>query len=144
MVVSRSESRECVGHGRRGGGELSSKRGSVRGITAITMCHPNDGAIVRWMQVGLSVNSRVDTITTLKRKRSRESLIISIARGSDVAESLAKVVDVDVSVVTRTADTAVEVAVGIGSDCSFLDIAFGEGRSSNIAVWIEVRSDVVA
>lgn len=107
------------------------------------MSTPNGGAVIRRVEIGVGVSSSVDTVAVLNRKSRREVLVISYARGSDVAESVTIVVGAIGSMATGTADTAVEVDVRIGSDCSFLNGTIGEVRSSNVVVWIDAGIDVV-
>ena len=59
---------------------------------------------------------RVAIINALKLKSSREAPIVGYAKGSDVVESLTKVVGVNVSVLTRIATHAVKILVGNRSD----------------------------
>ena len=138
-----SGSREVAAYGRRAAGELSTKRGSVCDIATATMSTPNGGAVIRRVEIGVGVSGRVDTVAVLNRKSRREVLVISYARDSDVAESVTIVVGAIGSMATGTADTAVEVDVRIGSDCSFLNGTIGEVRSSNVVVWIDAGIDVV-
>ena len=138
-----SGSREVAAYGRRAAGELSTRRGSVCDIATATMSTPNGGAIIRRVEIGVGVSSRVDTVAVLNKRSRREVLVISYARGSDVAESVTIVVGAIGSMATGTADTAVEVDVRIGSDCSFLNGTIGEVRNSNVVVWIDAGIDVV-
>lgn len=138
-----SGSREVAAYGRRAAGELSTKRGSVCEIATATMSTPNGGAVIRRVEIGVGVSSRVDTVAVLNRKSRREVVVISYARASDVAESVTIVVGAIGSMATGTPDTAVEVDVRIGSDCSFLNGTIGEVRSSNVVVWIDAGIDVV-
>ena len=135
--------REIAAHGRRGPGELSTKRGSVCGIATATMGTPHGGAVMRRVEIGVGVTGRVNTIAVLKRKSGREPLIVRYVRGRDVAESVTIVIGAIASVVNGTADTAGEVDVRIGSDFSSLNGTIDEARSSDVVVRIEAAIDVI-
>ena len=67
---------------------------------------------------------------------------IGYPSGSEVAESVTKIVAVIASETTRTADIAIDV-VDIRSDRSILKRTAGEARSNNSGVWREASFDIV-
>ena len=70
-------------------------------------------------------------------------LVVGYPRGGAVAERVTSILEAIVPEVTGSVDDAVEAAIGIGRDRSFLDDRVSQARSSNVVVWREAGFDVV-
>ncbi|KAF6236710.1 hypothetical protein HO173_005001 [Letharia columbiana] len=134
--------REGAAHGRCRIGGLSTKAsvGCAKLVTAIDQ--PDDGGVVGRVETGVDVTSRIGAITKLKRNSSTGALNGG-ARGSDIADSVTKVVVAIVPEVTGSVDTAIDV-VGIWNNRSILKGTTAEARSSNVVVWREACFDIVS